>query len=323
MAGPTAEQNKFAHAITGVNPDAYTPAPTNGAPPDGLPADAPTAAPLAAAPPPAAPSGMPGRLPPNFPMPDPNFFAAMEEARQWVLKYLAGNDVAAVPGADTSGPKAQVMFGGKAVPLDTAISTTVAAGALARLDFGDVARRQINADMARTAIMSIIVPPPPADDGTDKGNDKKKDDDGIDTTVEGTKDGVQTNIQITIKLRAEGEDDKRTVILLPDIEVTLHVGKDASTSTVEAQLNLVKIKKDVSDRLRFNAHVLVQSIEFKVGVSGEAGMTDVALLQIEKSLQVKVKAELEFKVNKAFSFSIEGDDGQGGFVIGPKLIYHF
>ncbi len=92
---------------------------------------------------------------------------------------------------------------------------------------------------------------------------------------------------------------------------------------MEAQLNLIKLKQDVSKHLQFNGHVIVDSIEFKTGVSAEANMADVALAQIQKSVEVKVKAELEFKVNKAFSFSVEADAGKDGVVVGPKLIFHF
>jgi hypothetical protein len=152
---------------------------------------------------------------------------------------------------------------------------------------------------------------------------KKPDDDSIDTTIEVSPQGVQTNIQITIKLRATDDDHPHKAVILPDIEITLHVGNNASTSTVEAQLNLVKIKQDLSKWLNFNGHVLVQSVEFKMGVSGEAGMTDVALMQIQKSLEVKVKAGLEFTVRKSVSVSIEVDAGQGGVTVIPKLVFHF
>lgn len=248
---------------------------------------------------------------------DPAALAAMVEARGWVETYLTTNRLGPAPGSD---PADALLFGGKVTTLAMIINTTLAAARLADLHAGERARKQIDERMVRDVITQALKAQAPDDTPAAPA---KKDDDGIETTVEVTNKDVQTNIQFTVKLRAQGDDDPRRVVILPDVEITIHAGKDATSSSIEAQLNLVKIKQDVSKHLAFNGHVIVQSIEFKTGVSAEAGMNDVALAQIQKSLEVKVKSELEFKVNKAFSFSLEGEAGQGGVAVGPKLVFRF
>ena len=314
MGEPTEEMHDYMQSLTGADPRAYalTAAPISGAQP------APGA-------PPGSPSPM--SFSPLTPQPapnllDPKLLQPILDAEAWLHDYLATNKIATVPN-DPASPPAQIMFGGKPTPMDKAVATTVAAGRLANLPSGDQGRAAMTDSLVRSVIAEMLNPSASADADADGKDAPKKDgDDALDTSVETTNQHVDTQIQVTIKLRGE-PDDKRMVVVLPDVEVTLHVGKDASASSIEAQLNLIKIKKDVSDRMRVNGHVIVQSINFKAGVSGEAGLSDAALLQIQKSLEVKLKAELEFKITDHISISLQAEEGKNGPQIGPALTYHF
>jgi len=262
-----------------------------------------------------------GVHPATYKMPlllDPASLAAMVEARGWVETYLATNRLGPAPGID---PATALTFGAKVTKPDDIVKTTLAAAKRADLQAGERARQQIDGRMVRDAMGQALKTQ--ALDDAPAAAPAEKDDNGTEATLEVTNKDVQTNIQVTIKLRAQGDDDPRRVVILPDVEITIHAGQDATSSSIEAQLNLIRIKQDVSKHLTFNGHVIVQSIEFKTGISAEAGMSDIALAQIQKSLEVKLKSELEFKVNKAFSFSVEAEAGQTGVVVGPKLIFHF
>jgi hypothetical protein len=310
MASCTREQIEWTRNALGVDPDDYPATTAPSAPASGG----------------GGADGKPWAFNPLKPQApslflDANTVAAMDEARKWVTAYLTGNNVAAAQGAD---PGVTLVFAGKPTPIKTIIGATLAAAKLARLDEGEKARGMIDEAMIRGVIGDLVKPKAATEDDADAAKPAaKKDDDGIETTLEVTNQDVQTSIQFTIKLRAQGDDDPRRVVILPDVEISLHLGHNATTSSVEAQLNLIKVKQDVSKHLQFNGHVIIDSIEFKAGVSAEANMADAALAQIQKSIEVKVKAELEFKVNKAFSFSVEADAGKDGVVVGPKLIFHF
>ncbi len=321
MAEPTEEMHDYMHMLTGKNPRDYAkkPAQADAASAGGPPAGG--AAPAAWTFSPLKPLAPPS-------LSDPRLLEAIDEAKRWVRNYLANNKAAAAPGSDPAKPPVQMVFNGKPMTIDAVVATVLAAARMAKMSTGDAGRASVTDGLVRGVIAEAAAPPakqdaaPKQDDAAKKEDPAKKDDDAIDTSVETTNKHVDTQIQVTINLRAV-PDDKRLVVILPDIEVTLHVGKDADSSSVEAQLNLVKIKKDVSDRMRVNGHVIVQSINFKAGVSGEANMTDVALLRIQKSLEVKFKAELEFKITNHISFSLQAEAGKDGAIIGPALTYHF
>jgi hypothetical protein len=324
MAGPTEEQHDYMHALTGKNPRDYATSPVPGgasgaspaSPPVAVgdstapsaPADqAPVSAPQAA---PAAPFSF-SPLKPQAPslLLDPNLVAAMSEAEQWVRNYLATNSIAPAPGSEPGKPPTQLLFGGTVKPLDTVVKTTVAAGRMANLQTGAVGRQQITVSFVTRIIRSVVAPPPAT-----------KDDD---SPIEVTRDGDKVDIQLTIKLHEASDDDASAVQVLPDVEVTLHVTKDSSDATIEAQLNLVKIKADLSKKLKLRGHVLVDSVEFKLGVSEENDASDALLLRVRKWAEPKIKAELSFKIAKGLEFKIEADGGSEGGQVTGKLIYRF
>jgi hypothetical protein len=314
MAGPTEEQHDYMHALTGKNPRDYANPPADGTAAGTSPAAAPPAGSDGA--PPAAPtaSGAPFAFSPLKPQApslqlDPNYIADLAEAEQWVRDYLTTNGVAAAPGSEPGKPPTQLLFGGKVTPLDTVVNTTVAAGGMANLPSGANGRKHITEALVTRTIQSIVTPLP-----------AKKDDD---SPIEVTRDGDKVDIQLTIKLHEASDDDATAVQVLPDVEVTLHVTKDSSDATIEAQLNLLKIKADLSKSLKLKGHVLVDSVEFKLGVSEENDASDALLLRVRKWAAPKIKAELSFKIAKGLEFKIEADGGSDGGQIGGKLIYHF
>ena len=247
---------------------------------------------------------------------------AADEARAWVKTSLRHNRLGRVPGVDADGDKGQVMFNHKATALKIAIDTVVAGGRMANLKSGDIGRRVITADFVAGLITEALANAP-AVDPNDPAGKKDDDDDGPEAHVEVTPKGAETQVQFTINLRVVNDKNPNQILWLQSVDVTLHLGKDADNSSIEAQLNIVKIKSDITNHVRVNGHVLVDSIEFTAGVSAEANMTKAALLQLQGSIEVKLKAELEFKITKYLSFSIEADGGRDGATVGPKFTIRF
>ncbi len=193
MSGCTREQIEWTRDAFGVDPDDY-------------PASTATAAPASggggADPKPWAFNPLKPKAPSlKF---DLNTLAAMDEARKWVATYLTGNKVAPASGSD---PKTTLLFADKPTPIATIIATTLAAAKLAKLDEGELARSKIDEAMIRGVIRDLLKPAAENDDGDAAKPPAKRDDDGIETTIEVTNKDVQTNLQVTVKLRAQGEDD--------------------------------------------------------------------------------------------------------------------
>ena len=216
---------------------------------------------------------------------------------------------------------------GKATTVDLlarAISATLPPQA-AELIRGLVAseyNRLITEAIARGAQRAADVktaPPAAKGDDDSKTSDatpkKKTDDDGPEVSVEVDPQAktVETQIQYTVKLRAVNEEAK--VQVLPDVEITIHLGADNGKASLEAQLNI--IKANVNKLLNLSGKI---QIEAKIGISGQVDVSDAALGQIAKSLEVKLKAGLEFKVTKNIYFGVEAEVGPDGKTqIGPKF----
>ena len=150
---------------------------------------------------------------------------------------------------------------------------------------------------------------------TNDGAKNKGGDDGPEVSVEVDPKAktLETQIQYTIKLRATNDEDK--VQVLPDMEITIHLGADNGKASLEAQLNL--IKANVNEILHLGGKI---KIEAKVGISGQADVSDAALGKIAKSLEVKLKAGLEFKVTKNVYFGVGAEVGPDGKVqVGPTF----
>ncbi len=157
--------------------------------------------------------------------------------------------------------------------------------------------------------------------GTDKPGDedgapkkpKKDDDDGLETTVElNPKDHtLETQIQYTVRLRAK--NDLAVVQVLPDVELTIHVGADGKAKPLgEVQLNLIKanIQKNVIGAGKIE-------IEATVSLDAQTNLGPDAL----KSIQTTIKGELEVKLGR-FSLkpSIAYDPSKGSVEPGVAIV---
>ena len=196
-------------------------------------------------------------------------------------------------------------------------------------DLGDDWKKemaQLNDDDAKTIRQHVLaemdegdfVPPAASSSSAPRPGAKKDDDPDYTIEADPTQGKADTQVQYTIKLKATNDDDPPKVQLLPDVEVTLHVGAAGAVS-IENQLNLVKA--DIGRLLKIGGTI---KIEAKVGLSGEADIQDAAIGKIAKSLEVKIKAEVEVTITKHISVKVgieEGPDGkpQGG----PGVVWHF
>ncbi len=163
-------------------------------------------------------------------------------------------------------------------------------------------------------------PPAPASTASAPAGAPKKDDDDVDTTVEvdPAQHKADTEVQYTVKLQATNDDTPPKVQILPDVEITVHVGA-ADAASIEGQLNI--IKADVGRLLKIGGKI---KIEAKVGLSAESNIQDAAVGKIAKSLETNIKSEIEITLTKHFSVKFEVDVGPDGKPQGgPGVVWHF
>ena len=126
---------------------------------------------------------------------------------------------------------------------------------------------------------------------------KEKDGPEVSVEVDPVKQTVETQVKYTIKLRAVDEDAKPpTIQVLPDQEITVHIDSPDKPPPIEAQLNVIKatISKALPGGRRLR-------IEGTVSISAQMDLEKAAAGKIAKSLELKIKAELELHVTKTMS----------------------
>jgi hypothetical protein len=102
---------------------------------------------------------------------------------------------------------------------------------------------------------------------------------------------LETQVKLTIGLRAKDESSK--IEVLPDAELTVHVGADGKPEAVEeAQINL--IKAHIEQNLNVAGKSRKIEIEATVSLDGQVNLAQDAL----KSLKTAVKGELEVKLGR-------------------------
>ena len=246
--------------------------------------------------------------------PPPGLVLAPDDAAK-VLKFLRDHDFKPVSLQLVPKPADFLPWlDGKSTTLDQAAKAAATAAGLASPDLARPVvaseyKRLVDAAVARAAKAPEAPVAPEA---------KKPEEDGPEVSVEMDPKGksLETQVQYTIKLRATNDAKPPAVQVLPDAEITIHLGPDGKTPSIEAQLNL--IKANVNTLLHLPGKV---QIEATVGVSTTMDVRDAAAGKIAKSLEVKIKAELTFKITKNLYFKVgveEGPDGkpQGGPAVG-------
>ena len=94
-----------------------------------------------------------------------------------------------------------------------------------------VIRRSLPAKF-REIIRDMLAPPNRAA-GSNPDEDPE-----VSVEVDPTKGTLETRVQLAVKLKAMNDDDPPKVRIFPDVEITVHIGTDGNSPSMENQLNV-------------------------------------------------------------------------------------